>query len=47
MKSNRNSKFDRTEMVLWFLFALVFLAIAGCIWVVVNQRLTGTFGTID
>ncbi len=47
MKSNHKSKFDRTEVVLWFLFAIVFLAIAGCIWVVVNHRLTGTFGMLD
>jgi ABC-type uncharacterized transport system permease subunit len=46
MKSKRESKFDRIELILWVLFGLLFLVMAGCVWIVVTNRLSGGWGPL-
>jgi len=39
MESKKAPKFDRTEFVLWLLFVILFLVMAGCTWLVIANRL--------
>ena len=41
MKSKNEPKFDRIELVLWLFFALLFLDMVGCVWIVAAHRLSG------